>query len=648
VTDIVVRRGDETIAVTLGGAQGPLGITFDVPPTPGQFLAKAPGSDNRRYVSMAGATPANAVPLTALAAGNGASLVGSAVPVADAPVRGLLDRVNALAVDLDDFRYASDTDYSGASDRACRYCKVTGVTLRLRPKRYAGARIEVHGTFNVEGNGARVDYLGVGTTIVGGSGQGFAAVQTPWAYDVSGYTVQMYAFTGATKGAASLTFATTPAFKAGDIIFLSGEPAGNSSSGANGDNYIPRYFEFQQVKSVSGNTVTLCSPLKEDYTNAKCRAFWTDGMAVNCQIRDLVITTTNDAYQYVVRSAYGGCITGIRFAGNAAVGASTFTGGGFRCSDWVVDGAYGGVSCARGTEDVIFSNIRWRTKSQDVNAQFIAIFIEESCYNVVVDGMKAVGGCFLVNSLNMSNPDGSAPATKRRIAIGGNSVFDTRMVANGSGTGPFQGGAAIGVDIYVDNTLLAGIPTTPDPNQSPGITGAALCWLSSNASYDTVTFGPGCTFISTGTVEAFKSGNAGGGQFLVSEDATYIGAVVPQSRWTPRGIWADFSGQLASGVTPTAGEYALPAVRRPWRGRDVHAEGLVNAPNLADNTALTQLSTFYRPKTTQLITLQGFGGADGYTAINVITRLETNGLWTVVHRNGATVINLRASWPMDW
>lgn len=559
----------------------------------------------------------------------------------------LFRRDVSRGVDLDDFRLTTDADYGPAAIAASQYCASTGVTMRLRPKAYPGARIEVHGTFNVEGCGAKVDYLGVGTTIVGGSGTGFNAQPTPWEFDPNGYTVQMYSFTGGTKGSSVLTFDTVPNFKPGDTVFTSGEPAANSSDN-NGPNFIPRKFEFARVKAVAGKQVTLQSALKEDYTDSKCRIFYTNGLAVNCSISGLTITTTNDAYQYVVRSAYGCSITDMRFEGNAAVGASTFTEN-LRCANWTVSGAYNGVSCARGTVSVFFDNIQWRQRAETPTAQFIAVFVEESCYEVVIDGMRATGGCFLIGSLNMSNPDGTLPATKRRVTLL-NSVFDTRLVAGNSGTAPWQGGTATGVDIFTDNTLLAGVPTTPDPGQAPGITGAALTWLSSNAPGDTVTFGPGCTFISTGTVEAFKSGTAGLGQFLVSEQATYIGAVVPQARWTPRGAWASLVPQLDQSKTPaTGGQYALPAIRRSPRGRDVVMAGEVNLVGVTDGYQLTQLPAFYRPASMKLIDFKGrLATGDGYAAVTVSATVDANGVIILRHVNGANVMSLDFSFPVDW
>lgn len=64
------------IRVNVTGAQGSVGITFDNPPEPGQFIAKAAGSDTRKFVAMDGVTPQNAVALTQLSANDGSKIVG--------------------------------------------------------------------------------------------------------------------------------------------------------------------------------------------------------------------------------------------------------------------------------------------------------------------------------------------------------------------------------------------------------------------------------------------------------------------------------------------------------------------------------------------------------------------------------------------
>ena len=75
------------------------------------------------------------------------------------------------------------TDDGQAFIDACNYCCETGATLWLSPKVYNKARVEVHGTYNVIGNGATVMYLGVGQTLIAGTGSGTSAVPSPWPTD---------------------------------------------------------------------------------------------------------------------------------------------------------------------------------------------------------------------------------------------------------------------------------------------------------------------------------------------------------------------------------------------------------------------------------------------------------------------------------
>jgi len=79
------------VKVKVTGARGPAGLKFQTPPIPGEFIAKAPGTNNREFVSLPAATPVNAVPLTSLAAASGSALVGHGT----GSVATALDTINA-------------------------------------------------------------------------------------------------------------------------------------------------------------------------------------------------------------------------------------------------------------------------------------------------------------------------------------------------------------------------------------------------------------------------------------------------------------------------------------------------------------------------------------------------------------------------
>jgi hypothetical protein len=67
---------DRVIELAGRGLRGALGIIFNTVPTPGQFIAKAAGDNPSTFVTLQGATPANAVALTDLASEDGSSLTG--------------------------------------------------------------------------------------------------------------------------------------------------------------------------------------------------------------------------------------------------------------------------------------------------------------------------------------------------------------------------------------------------------------------------------------------------------------------------------------------------------------------------------------------------------------------------------------------
>lgn len=588
-----------------------------------------------------GATPGGLSPIAGLSKSTAAAGIGTTGGALQTVLNAKAETISNIGIDLDLFKMPGETDYALAADRACKFCKATGQTLRLRPKDYPGARIEVRGTFNVDGNGARVEYLGVGVTLLGGVGTGFNAVPGPWNFDAD-YATYCQGFNAATAGSTQITMTEDPAFPVGAYIFIAGEPAGNSSDN-NGPNYIPRYFEFARVKAIAGRVITLMAPLKESYNSTRAIA-WSTGMAVNCNIRGLTITTTDkDAYQYVVRSMVGGSITGITFEGNSAVGASTFTEN-VLCADWLILGAYGGVSCARGTVSVTFRNIQWRRRTG--SAEQVCIFIEESLYEVVVDGMKADGGAFIIGSIQGQGPNGERPNTRRRVLVM-NSRFDGRNGQNGQTLSPFQGGSSQGVDVIVKNCIFIGAATTPDAGSYPGISGTALCYHSVSMAGDLIKFDSDCVFVSTNGGASFKTGTAGQGTYTVSENAHFVNCNPPTSELTTRGRWIDITDQFDGSKYGTIGSpYAKPAMRKNGKSDLVLAGAITVIGTPTDGAVITQILPGFRPISNKLLILQGFNGD---VAVNVPCILQTNGQLQVYHFNGATAISFdNINIPLDY
>lgn len=416
---------------------------------------------------------------------------------------------DGVANDADSFR------------KACRHCAATGNHLRLSARRYRGARIEVHGTFDVLGEGGTVDYVGVGNTLIGGQGQGRAAVAAAWpAVDRDAYAdqfpVRMLTLAReAQQGATELTVPGASALRQGDQLFLAQRPTSMSSP----INYIPSSFCFATVRAAFSNRVTLVEPLQQAF-QAGAGVFTSNGTAVGCRISDLTIATDDDAYQHVLRSGVDVTFERITFAGKSAVGACTFAEG-VTYRDCRVVGAYGPLSTARGCNRVLVDGFTFETRRNPPTAQPFAIFIEESLRDIELRRVVSGGAGFSIRMTDM------APADARgRVRIEG-CRFRSDNAVEGA-TAPFQGGVAIGLDIDVTNTVFRGTAIRPDSNQFPGIGQRALTWMASNGGQDRLSF-TGCTFESVNGGVAIATGTGFQGQ-LAADPASnrFIGCQPPR------------------------------------------------------------------------------------------------------------------------
>ena len=423
------------------------------------------------------------------------------------------------------------TDDGPAFIAACNYCSQTGATLWLSPKVYNNARVEVHGTYDVIGNGATVMYLGVGQTIVGGSGTGTSAVPTPWPTD-SGYqpsypATTMYTLSVAPAlGSTTITLSSVSGITVGMNLFICGNPSSLSSDN-NGPNFIPKDFEFIRVVGIAGNVLTLGAPLQSSYLTTQSGVFYTPGLAYNCHVSGLNINTTTDAYQQVVRSSIGCTIKDITFSGTNAIGASTFSDGLVYENMLVMGTGGGGFSTARGTVSTVFNNVNMKNYTV-----LEAFFCEESFYKVTLNNFFAAGA-FAAGSMDCSS------SQRKRLLTINNSMFNPSIY--GGLNSPFTVGTFVGADINVTNTIFQGAVTTPYAPIYPGITGQALIWISSNATTDTVTFA-NCEFISSNSGNTWPSAIGGFlGTLRFDNLSTYTNCTAPtqivpstvEGSWTP-------------------------------------------------------------------------------------------------------------------
>lgn len=405
-------------------------------------------------------------------------------------------------VSVKDFGAVGDgvTSDATAFYNACIYCWQTGSNLYIPPGNYLHGRVEVHGNFNVIGSGATVEYLGVGTTYIAGTGTGTSAAPTAWpndpAYDPSGYFNPVMYTLAATiaKGDTSFQVTSTSGLVAGQYLFIGGNPTSASSVG----NYIPTDFEFVRISSIVGTTVNIFAAFKNAYTTigtgaGAAAAFYSAGLAVNCKVSGLKINTSIDAYQYVVRSALNVTLEQLEFIGASATGASTFTEN-LKIDQWKVHYANGPISTARGTVSAVISNVEYLENTGGPTG----LFVEESLYHLTVDNFNARNSGFSIRSLAMG-----APTAKRTVSLN-NCVFDATI----KGDSPFHCGTASGLDFVASNCTFAGSVTTPNSSLYPSINGTALVWVSSTAAADNYYF-KNCRFIAANSGPTWPLASSG-------------------------------------------------------------------------------------------------------------------------------------------
>ena len=446
-------------------------------------------------------------------------------------------------VSPEDFGAVGDgvTDDGPAFVLACDYCSLTGATLRLNPKVYNKGRVEVHGTYCVEGNGATVMYLGMGQSIIAGTGSGTSATPTPWPTD-AGYSpayapTTMYTLASPiTVGATSFTLSSATGITIGQYLFIAGNPTSNSSVG----NYIPADFEFVKVTNVAGNVVTVQAPIKSSYLTTQSGIFYTPGLAINCHVSGLSINTTTDAYQFVVRSSVNCSIENIIFAGTSAVGGGNTFSKSLVLRNHLIMGASSGYDTGRAAESVAFENI-----SGEVNGTggYNAFFFEESFYDIRVTNFTVQG------NFSGGNITIGASLRKRTITVS-NSTFDTTVYGSYP---PLAISSVLGADINFINTSFKGAVTTPNAGQYPSITGQALVWQSGNASTDATTF-VNCKFVSSNAGNTWPSA-AGAFGGIVQFDAlsTYTTCTAP-TQIVPinqTGTWVPTISGLSTAGTQT-------------------------------------------------------------------------------------------------
>lgn len=401
--------------------------------------------------------------VAALAGSGGSASVGFLQSGTGALARTAQDKLRET-ISLEDFGVGADWD---AEQREAQAAALTsGAPVNYLATDYGEARIEAHGRNSFNGNGAGVEYAATGVTLIGGIGAGTAAEVYYFpiniAEDVHAQTpAQIFTLTNiASAGATTITITggdtnpynsnevSDPAnITAGDQIWLIGPPSSHSTP----TNYVPQYMEVIDVAEINVvglvGTVTPKSPVRFTYTGTQA-AVWTSGTPRNVTIDGFRITTETDAYQYVVRSSDHCVIENIIGDGLSAMGADTFSRNLVK-RHWTITGANSAISSARGCISVRHEDIEWRASG---SGQAIALFIEESFEQHVIDNFRAFGGAFWIASVDMTDSQ-----AEPRVFVS-RSSFDT----TGTAVSPMTCGNMLGVDLTVDSTTLKGPSTSPE------------------------------------------------------------------------------------------------------------------------------------------------------------------------------------------
>lgn len=367
-----------------------------------------------------------------------------------------------------------DGSWYAASRKASIEAAMTGLPIKMRNRDYTGARMEVHRTMSIEGNGARVDYAGVGNTPIAGIGSGSAAQFSPWPLSdtdamADRYPVTMYSVLSI--NADQMLLDSVEGLYVGQYLVLAQDPAPNSSP----FNLIPQNYDKIYIKAISGKTVQFQGRLRRTYNNS-ARAFACGGYAIGCTISDLTLTTTYDAYQFVVRNAFDCVFENITGEGDAAMGAQTFS---FDTTirDMSVKGGYGSWSTARCCDRVTIDGFTWQPRVAAPTPEPYGLFFEESPGLVVARRISLLGGGILIGSIQNPLAQG-----KRKIIING---FDIDVTTAPRAGHPLAIASVQGVSVDIDGGSFRGDVIQPDTGNFPN-TAPCMIPIASNMAGDTV------------------------------------------------------------------------------------------------------------------------------------------------------------------
>ncbi len=474
-----------------------------------------------------------------------------------------------------------DGNWYTASRKASVEAAATDIPIKMRNRDYTGARMEVHRTMSIEGNGARVDYAGVGNTPVAGTGSGSTAQWTPWPTSdtdamADRYPVTMYAVLSI--NADQMLLNTTVGLSAGMYVVIVQDPAPNSSP----FNGIPQNYDKIHIKAISGNNVQYQGRLRRSYNNT-ARVFACGGYAIGCTIRDLTLTTNYDAYQFAIRNAFDCVFENITGEGDAAMGAQTFS---FDTTirDMAVKGGYGSWSTARCCDRVTIDGFTWQPRVSAPTPEPYGLFIEESPGLVVVRRVSLLGGGILIGSIQNPLAQG-----KRKISI---REFDVDVTTAPRTGHPLAIASVQGVSVDIDGGSFRGDVIQPDAGNFPN-TPVCMIPISTNMAGDTVRI-RNTDFISRNAGSSVELGGGFQGRALISTRSNTFAVctkpkLIARDDRSMQGV-ATIAGGIADVpfASPLPADYAIAltpnAPVQTYYNNEGQTGFRINAPTAPDGT----------------------------------------------------------------
>lgn len=292
------------------------------------------------------------------------------------------------------------TDDAAAFVAACAVADAVGGILLVPPGNYKNAVLQMNSGYSAIGLGSpTVRTIMVGDVPLDGAGEYHAGVTA-------------HALTAnAAAGSSSLTMASTSGYVAGDWLLV----ASNASSFSSTHNWIPKFYQYFKVQSLTSAVLTIDGFLRYDFTTAQGAIVMKNPrLAVNGVIDGFTISSNGslDPYTHFVQASVNLTIRNVISLGASAFGVSVFSDN-LLYQNVEGRGVFSGLSTARGTGRVTYRNVKINLNPAS-NQGFVAFF-EESLEDITVQDSTLIGGRIVETSLEYSDTLDGTDAVKRRV-----------------------------------------------------------------------------------------------------------------------------------------------------------------------------------------------------------------------------------------